>query len=170
MIRNIISIITFPGVIFHELGHQIFCYLTGVRVSKVRYLRFGNPPGYVIHEEPRIFLQAFLIETAPFILNSLAAVLLFVWARFSGYYPLLIWLAISAGLHSFPSRGDAKNLLRLTNKKVLRFNILAIIGYPIVLIIYIFNFLRIFWLDWIYLVILYAFSHILYTEYFIFTI
>ncbi len=167
MIRSILSIITFPGVIFHELAHQIFCYLTGVKVFKVRYIRLGNPPGYVVHAEPTRFFQAFFIDVAPFILNSVLAILFFIWARFSNYYLLFIWLAVSAGMHCFPSREDAKNLLRITNRKILRFNFLAIVGYPVVLIIYIFNYLRVIWFDLIYVVILYGLSYILYARYFI---
>jgi hypothetical protein len=46
--RILVSVLTFPGIIFHELGHQLFCKFTGVRVIKVRYFRFGNPAGYVL--------------------------------------------------------------------------------------------------------------------------
>ena len=46
----IISILTFPGVIVHELAHQICCKICGVAVYQVKYFQFQNPCGYVIHE------------------------------------------------------------------------------------------------------------------------
>lgn len=49
----LISIVTFPGVIVHEMAHQIFCRLCGVAVFDVCYFRFGNPSGYVVHEIPK---------------------------------------------------------------------------------------------------------------------
>lgn len=37
----IISIITFPGVIVHELAHQIFCYLMKIPVYEVKYFHYA---------------------------------------------------------------------------------------------------------------------------------
>ena len=36
----IISILTFPGVIVHELAHQICCYICGIKVYEVKYFQF----------------------------------------------------------------------------------------------------------------------------------
>ena len=35
----IISLVTFPGVIVHELAHQIFCMLMKVPVYDVKYFQ-----------------------------------------------------------------------------------------------------------------------------------
>jgi len=44
----VIAALTFPGVIVHEMAHQLFCRLFRVAVLDVCYFRFGNPAGYVI--------------------------------------------------------------------------------------------------------------------------
>ena len=48
----LISLVTFPGVIVHELAHVVFCRLTKTPILSVCYFRLGNPAGYVIHERP----------------------------------------------------------------------------------------------------------------------
>lgn len=48
----LISILTFPGVIVHEIAHQLFCRICGVAVLDVCYFKAGNPAGYVVHEIP----------------------------------------------------------------------------------------------------------------------
>ena len=39
----VISIITFPGVIVHELAHQLFCRWCKVPVYEVKYFQCKNP-------------------------------------------------------------------------------------------------------------------------------
>lgn len=54
----IISLVTFPGVIIHELAHKVFCYLFGVRVYEVVYFQVKDlsaPVGYVLHDPPQNF-------------------------------------------------------------------------------------------------------------------
>lgn len=46
----VISVLTFPGVIVHEAANLLFCRFAGLAVFDVRYFRFGNPAGYVLHE------------------------------------------------------------------------------------------------------------------------
>jgi len=62
----LISVLTFPGVIVHEIGHLVFCRFYRVAVLKVCYFRFGNPAGYVIHEKPRSATQSMMIGIGPF--------------------------------------------------------------------------------------------------------
>lgn len=40
----------FPGVMVHELAHQLFCRLMGVPVYEVKYFQFADTCGYVAHE------------------------------------------------------------------------------------------------------------------------
>lgn len=74
---QIITLLTFPSVIFHELRHKWFCRWTGVGVHEVCYFRFGSPARYVIHEKPEKFCQAFLITLDPFISGTLICLLSF---------------------------------------------------------------------------------------------
>ena len=153
----IITWITFPGVIVHELGHQIFCRLTGTRVLEVCYFRFGNPAGYVIHERPTSVWKHMLIGIGPFIVNSGFGFLLgliatrHLWEHESTKLVggILIWLAVSVAMHSFPSTGDAKSIWQaLWGEQA---PILArFLGTPLVGIIYLGAVGSIFWLDLLY--------------------
>lgn len=110
----IISIITFPGVIAHEFAHQLFCRLTGTTVIEVCYFRFGNPAGYVIHEQPASIWKHILIGIGPFFVNSSIGFLIGLVAYFSQGNEMmnysLTWLGVSIAMHSFPSSGDAKSI------------------------------------------------------------
>lgn len=156
--RELISLFTLPGVIFHELGHQLFCYLTGVKVLRVCYFRFGNPSGYVIHERPARFYQSFFIAVGPFITGALFAALFYFltekysWQEWEKY--LFLWLGFSVAVNSFPGDTDASVLWKAANRHVFK-NLLAIVGYPVALIIWLANYLRFICFDLVYAGVLY---------------
>ncbi|MGE5579459.1 MAG: DUF3267 domain-containing protein [Bacillota bacterium] len=165
-----LSIITFPGVIVHELAHQFFCFLRRVPVYEVRYFRFKNPLGYVLHEPTDNPLSTFVISVGPFIANTLLGALIVFpvsiemsefgvwnWIRrgsvgFADIVPFLptlgvYWLGISILMHAFPSTGDAKALVSdiLKNKNV---SLLArVLVAPVVGLIYVGAVGSIVWLD-----------------------
>jgi len=154
-------VFSLPGIIIHEFSHKFFCDISGVKVLEVCFFQLKNPAGYVKHQEPRNFLQSFLIVIGPFLLGSLFAFLLFYYVNITtgigGLKIIAIWFGISIATHSFPSSGDAKVLLQQTNKYVfINHNIFAIILYPFVLIIKIINFLKRYYLDFIYALFLFA--------------
>jgi len=154
--ETLIAILTFPGVIIHEAGHRLFCSLAGVRVYKTCYFRLGNPAGYVIHGPVQSYGAGFLICVAPFIVNTAVALLIFsIAANVSSSavaFPLY-WLGISIGMHAFPSSGDADNLWRYS-KAAWRHNPLAVLGFPIVILIKIAAVLSIIWFDLFYAIAL----------------
>jgi hypothetical protein len=147
-----ITILTFPGVVMHEVAHEVACHIAGVRVLKVKYfdLSFKNrTAGYVEHTAPESYGAAFLICIAPIIFSNLAALALFMPAIRFDILPLRVlfaWLGISCAMHAFPSTGDARNLFRCSKASLWR-NPLALLGFPVVGIIYLANFLSFFWLD-----------------------
>jgi len=153
-----ISIATFPGVIVHEAAHMLFCKLRGVAVFDVCFFQFENPCGYVVHERTEDFNTTFLICVGPFIVNSLLCIFICLPAvlpfkvfdvlNFPSMF--LLWLGISIGMHAFPSSGDAKSLQSQATKARADHNILAIISYPIVVLINIANVLTIVWFDLFY--------------------
>ena len=102
--------LTFPGVIIHEGAHKLFCRLSGLKVIKTVYFRFGNPSGYVIHEAPRNYLQSFFVATGPIIFNSVLSIGLayaIIWLPTGSYLRFIfLWLAFSVAAHAFPSEGD----------------------------------------------------------------
>ena len=155
----IISLITFPGVVIHELAHKKFCGWTGVRVEKVVYFRLGNPAGYVIHEEPKNYSQIFWVSVGPLIINSLVAIILVVPAvlfkNIQVLSAVLAWVAISAGMNSFPSNQDMKNVWQASKKAIKNGgNVLYYLAFPFVALIWIANLLKFFWFDLIYTVLL----------------
>ena len=154
----LISIATFPGVIVHEAAHMFFCKVRKVPVVDVCFFRFGNPAGYVAHAEIKDFTTAFLVSVGPFIINSLLCIII----CFPVYFPMqvfniqnplflfIMWLGLSIGMHAFPSNHDASCLLEHAKKAAAEFNPLAIISFPVILLIFIANLLRFFWFDLIY--------------------
>ncbi|NNJ29085.1 metalloprotease family protein [Lacrimispora defluvii] len=155
----IVSVVTFPGVIIHELAHQIFCRLMRVPVYEVKYFQFSNPCGYVLHEATQDPLKTFLISTGPFLINTLigmiilspAAIDLIIFEDYSNSLNLLLgWIGFSTLMHAFPSTGDAKVLVNniLKNKNV---NVLVkMIVAPVIGLIYVGAIGSVVWLDAIY--------------------
>lgn len=153
-----ISIITFPGVIVHEFAHMFFCKIRKVAVLEVCYFRVGDPSGYVIHENTENFNTTFLISMGPFIINTLLCLFICLPSYmpikyFNINHPLsylLLWIGISIGMHAIPSNQDADNVFIQAKNKIKEGNILAIISFPLVGLVKVFNFLRIIWIDVIY--------------------
>ncbi|MBN1068042.1 DUF3267 domain-containing protein [Clostridium botulinum] len=155
----LISAVTFPGVIVHELAHQIFCRLMQVPVYEVKYFQLSNPCGYVIHEPSDKPLKSFFISIGPFLINTIlgmfimlpASVELFEFRNFDNFLNLILaWLGISILMHAFPSKVDAENMIEsiLKNKEVpIIFRILVT---PIIGLIYIGSYGSVVWLDLIY--------------------
>lgn len=119
--RLLLAWLTFPGVILHEFGHAWACRQLGIRVVKICYLRFGNPLGYVLHEQPQSAMKHIMVAVAPFFVSSSAALAVGTAATLLVYFqaadavvdiaaPVLAWLGFSFALHSFPSSGDADSL------------------------------------------------------------
>jgi hypothetical protein len=153
----LISIITFPGVIVHELAHQLFCRWFKVPVFEVCYFRFENPVGYVIHEKAERVYQTVLISVGPFLINTILALLVafpaalqfkFDDANFADY--ILIYLAISIGAHAFPSTGDAESLWQSVIHSEKSSWLHKALVVPIVGFIYLGALGSFFWLDLLY--------------------
>ncbi|MBN2367670.1 M50 family metallopeptidase [Candidatus Woesearchaeota archaeon] len=149
-----IALVTFPGVIFHELGHAVFCRLTGLKVKEVCYFSTVDFSGYVIHEKVKNYTQSFLITAGPSILGTIASLASYLLARFTRFGPfvnlLFVWIGISAAMHSFPSDSDGKNLWKDTKIQVKNGNLFAYLGYPFTFIIFASNMLRRLWFDLLY--------------------
>lgn len=117
--RLLLSILGFPGVAVHEFAHQLCCWLTGTRVRRVCYFRFGVPAGFVEHDAPASPWRHALISAGPLFVNTAVALACGILAlrealpldpAWKGRV-LLFWLGGAAGLHAFPSMADATSLL-----------------------------------------------------------
>jgi hypothetical protein len=150
----LISLVTFPGVIVHELAHQLFCRWFKVPVFKVVYFQLTNPVGYVLHEIASSKWQSIMISIGPFIINTLVGALVAFPAslpvfKFHTAGPidyLLIYLGVSIAMHAFPSTGDADVIWKMVKDKSTPV-LIKIVGYPIVGLIYLGAFGSFFWLD-----------------------
>jgi hypothetical protein len=151
----VISVLTFPGVIVHQAAHLLCCRIARLAVFDVRYFRFGNPAGYVIHEATTDFKKIFLVAMGPFFLNS-AFCVLFCSAAFLPLWEFRVadplayffyWLGLSLGMHAFPSTQDLKGMWKLMPAEAGKFNLLAIASYPIVALVYVLNYAKFFWAD-----------------------
>jgi hypothetical protein len=154
----LIAIATFPGIIVHEAGHALFCRLRNIDIIEACYLRFANPPGYIIHERAKDFTGSFLITVGPFLLNSImcmaiclpAMVRVRLFELADPFSYVLLWLGVSIGMHAFPSTQDAGNLWADATVAAKRLNPLAMLSLPLIGIIYLANFGKFFWLDYLY--------------------
>ena len=159
----LISLLTFPGVIVHEWAHKVFCDHLGVRVHKVVYFQFGNPAGYVSHEEPKTYKQTFWISVGPLLVNSMGTIALsFIATNVisgSGLWYFLLWLAISIGMHSFPSDHDMEHIQKSSKTAIQNGGMfLYYLAFPLVALVWIANKLRFFWFDAIYAITLISLS------------
>ncbi|TAK20316.1 MAG: DUF3267 domain-containing protein [Chloroflexota bacterium] len=161
-----------PGIVLHELAHYYFCRLIGTPVEEVSFFSFGSPAGYVTHRVPKRFRGHTLIVFGPLLVNSIVAVVLYAsailtWREIASLppidwaprLPLLAggaWLAIVTGLQALPSNGDAISLWRAAKWHRDNGNFLALLAFPLALAIRLANWLRGFWIDWIYSGILFA--------------
>ena len=153
----LIALATFPGVIVHELAHQLFCRWFRVPVLEVCYFRLDNPAGFVMHEPPKKSYHSLFLSIGPFLINTMLGALI----AFPAALPvikfgegdlldyLLIWLGVSIAMHAIPSTGDAKSLWQSVKEpgvsSGVRFTVAPIVG-----IIYLAALGRFFWLDLIY--------------------
>ena len=151
----VIAALTFPGVIVHEAAHLFFCRYFKLQVYQVCFFRFGNPSGYVVHEQSENFTAMFFVSMGPFFVNTLLCVL-FCTAAFLPVWELKVfdplayffyWLGLSIGMHSFPSTQDLSNLWEHAPKLAKQGNPLAILSLPLAGVLVVLNFGRIIWAD-----------------------
>jgi hypothetical protein len=155
---TVVAALTFPGVVIHELAHQLFCRFLGIPVYEVCYFRFGNPAGYVIHAKPDKWIQQVLVSAGPFFMNSFLGSILSLPSalrvfEFEGAASpidiILIWLGISIAMHAIPSTGDAKSMwssVSAENAPVMaKFAVAPIVG-----IIYLLALGSVVWIDLLY--------------------
>lgn len=118
--------LTRPGSFFHELAHQLACYVVGHKVLEVRYIIHDDPQnraGYVVHQGPPGAGKHLLIGIAPLLMG------LGIWAAFIGLAAHLtgdrvlsltdtlimavaILVTANATYHTLPSPQDMENVFK----------------------------------------------------------
>jgi len=160
----VISILTFPGVIVHELAHQLFCWLCGLKVYEVKYFQTKNPCGYVIHEATKNPIKTLLVSIGPFFVNTFLGILIIfpacleiiVFQDSVNVFSLIsIWLGVSILMHAFPSKQDGFVMVNqiLKNKEV--HILIKILTAPIILLVFVGALGSFFWLDLGYAIVIY---------------
>lgn len=157
----LITWVTFPGVIVHELAHALFCRFFGVDIYAVKYFQFatgfGQPAGYVMHGPTKTANHNVLIGIGPFFVNTILGGIIGAPAaipvlKFGSGDPLdyfLIWLGVSIAMHAFPSTGDAASIRHaLKEPDTPKFT--KIWATPVVWLIYLGAIGSVVWLDFLY--------------------
>lgn len=116
------AIITFPGVILHEIAHKFFCDLYQVPVYKVNYFVVSSKAGSVVHAVLHHSRKNAIIALAPLLINSMIC-LLFLTPQFLSHFMgtsfistytifdfILIWIGISCGFNALPSKADIAHI------------------------------------------------------------
>lgn len=137
---------TAPGVMLHELAHQLICIWQRIPLGEVVYFQLDTPAGYVKHGNPRSWKQAFLLAVAPLFINILTAMWLFLFAfstltggiTIAALGGVLTWLGFGAAIHCLPSPQDIKNLWEYTTAHVIRYPLIVLVGplYGIIILVY----------------------------------
>lgn len=154
----LVALLTFPGVIVHELAHQMACRLLGLAVFDVRYFQFSDPIGYVVHEPPPSALKSIIISLGPLFMNSLLgaviagpAAISFIYfdGSGSGYDAFLMWLGVSISMHSIPSIQDTTNAWNSLSLSKTPFW-LKVFCYPVCCLLFLASLGSAIWLDLLY--------------------
>lgn len=137
---------TAPGVILHELSHQLICIWQRIPLGEVVYFQLGSPAGYVEHGNPKSWTNAFLLAIAPLFVNIFIATWAFIIAftLLSGnrliltFALSLVWLGFAAIVHALPSPQDIKNLWNYTTSSYLLYPLLVLVAplYALTLLVY----------------------------------
>ena len=162
----LVSFLTFPGVMMHELGHQLACWICKICVFRVKYFQFDTKTGgFVEHEKTDHPWKSLLITYGPFIFNTVLGTFLvlpiaMLWAfqDYRAVMPLWVKIAcyviayfgVSCLANAFPSTADAGVLLESVVKNKSIPLILRIIIAPFVGIIYLCSLLKFFWFDFVF--------------------
>ena len=110
--RNLIALLTFPGVLLRQLTSQLICRWLGIIVLKVHYFQLEPPFGSVEHEPlGTAFWPAFWIDVGPIIINSSLGILIAFAASIKifqlhggkGADIVMLWLGISLAAQSLPT-------------------------------------------------------------------
>lgn len=154
-----IALITFPGIVLHEIAHRFFCDVFDIDVYHIRYfIAFDQKAGHVVHAPTDNLWHRFFIGVGPLFINSLMCMLLtfpagciyyldveFVEnnsALLAALYAILSWSGYSIGFHAIPSNQDIRGLGSLTKP-----NFSALFIHSFVEFVKLFNFNYIgFWL------------------------
>lgn len=121
-LQRFFFILTFPGVVLHEMSHKFFCDLYQIPVFDVKYFSTGKKAGYVLHSTNGSVRNMAMIGFAPLFVNSTVCFLFllplllpeFIGTSFVSTYTwpdlFLFWIGFSCGVHALPSAQDLAHI------------------------------------------------------------
>ena len=139
---DLISLLTFPGLILRQAIHAMCCRVLGVRVLDIRFFRKNTPSAYVLHELPKDFRTSLMLVLGPLVMHSLLCLVVCLPALvpfryyedgFGSQEVFQVWLGLSIGIHAFPTWRDADNLWDLTRQEARGRGIAVRLTLPILL-------------------------------------
>ncbi len=125
---QLITSLTFPGVILHEIAHQFMCDLCNVPIYSVDYYLFESDDalGRVTHKPTDSYYKELCIGLAPLLINSIVCMALtipigtaytlgtlFLDTNTSPLQFFTLWIGFSCGFHAIPSKQDVAGLYEL---------------------------------------------------------
>ena len=138
----------FPGLIAHEIGHVIGCWLGGSRIAKV--VLWSPKGGYVVHQRVR-GSSSVIISLGPFFFNNFLATFFLMdslrsFASTEGlaYGLFSLWLGFSFAVYSFPSMHDLRmsvealkgSVKKWSSKKDAISRVFSIVALPVIYFFY----------------------------------
>lgn len=115
LLDKVVALLTFPGVIAHEVAHRIICDFFNVPVYRISYFQLGNQLGFVEHGQSTNLSVTILITAFPLIFNTILATVLSSAISIpvltlrcdpSELEVTLMWIALALGMHAMPSKTD----------------------------------------------------------------
>jgi type III secretory pathway component EscS len=154
---QLIALLTFPGVIVHELSHLLFCKIFNVKVKDVCFFRMDKTPGYVTHEGSTNPWTVLCISIGPLLVNTIiggiiglsAAVPAYEFGNFRFNDVVVLWAGISIAMHAFPSQTDAYSLRQFAKSNSVS-SVIKFLFIPVSYILQTGSALSVLWLDFIY--------------------
>lgn len=153
----VIAFITFPGVIIYQILRRFCLDLMHVPVYEASYFDFAHPTANIAHEKVNNLFKAYVIAVGPFIgcsalsflLGLPIALLMSLSAPIGVEHWIIMWIAISIGMHAFPVPDDMDTLHECV-RGLGGFNLLLPLSWMMLITVKIARFLRVVWFDAIY--------------------
>lgn len=109
----VVTVAVAPGILSHEWGHYLACRVLGLDVASTPTVFPLTDDVTFEHEPVACFRQDLLVAVAPFVVNSLLALVAFTIAHWLGA-PLgwaFGWLGGTLGVTALPSDADTATLV-----------------------------------------------------------
>ncbi len=119
---TILRYLAFPGIVLHEVCHDLFCRLTGVPIIEHRIFigKQDNISGGVVIDTQKIrsFTTSFLIGFAPLIILAIGLYLLFAfWPLLPMQDVLKYYFAFCFFIGLSPSKGDVQLVTTIAKRR-----------------------------------------------------